>query len=166
MGYPHSHELEVGTILSRHFGDPKARDLNTWLSYGGYEGLKKAIEMDPAGITTVVKDSGLRGRGGAGFPTGLKWSFMPQEKKGPHYLCCNADESEPGAFKDREILRWVPHLLIEGCLIAARAIQAEHVYVYVRGEYFPFTRILNDAVVEAYEAGYIGSKILGSGWGL
>jgi NADH-quinone oxidoreductase subunit F len=120
--------------------------------------------MDPGEITTVVKDSGLRGRGGAGFPTGLKWSFMPQEKSGPHYLCCNADESEPGAFKDREILRWVPHLLIEGCLIAARAIRAEHAYIYVRGEYFPFTSILNDAVVEAYEAGYIGRDILGSGW--
>ncbi|MBK5097805.1 MAG: NADH-quinone oxidoreductase subunit NuoF [Gemmatimonadetes bacterium] len=164
MGYPHSHELEVGTILSRHFGDPKARDLNTWLTYGGYEGLKKALEMEPAEITTVVKDSGLRGRGGAGFPTGLKWTFMPQEQKGPHYLCCNADESEPGAFKDREILRWVPHLLIEGCLVAARAIHAEHVYIYVRGEYFPFTNILNDAVVQAYEAGYIGENILGSGW--
>ena len=164
MGYPHSHELEAVTILSRHFGDPKARDLKTWLSYGGYEGLKQAVEMEPGEITTVVKDSGLRGRGGAGFPTGLKWTFMPQEQKGPHYLCCNADESEPGAFKDREILRWVPHLLIEGCLIAARAIRAEHVYIYVRGEYFPFTNILNDAVVEAYEAGYIGENILGSGW--
>ena len=164
MGYPHSHELEVGTILSRHFGDPEARDLKTWLTYGGYEGLKKALDMDPAEITTVVKDSGLRGRGGAGFPTGLKWTFMPQEKKGPHYLCCNADESEPGAFKDREILRWVPHLLIEGCLIAARAIHAEHAYIYVRGEYFPFTNILNDAVVQAYETGYIGTDILGSGW--
>jgi NADH-quinone oxidoreductase subunit F len=164
MGFPHSHELEVGTILSRHFGDSKARELETWLTYGGYEGLKQAVGMDPDEITTVVKDSGLRGRGGAGFPTGLKWSFMPQEKAGPHYRCCNADESEPGAFKDREILRWVPHLLIEGCLIAARAIRAEHAYIYVRGEYFPFTSILNEAVVEAYEAGYIGRNILGSGW--
>jgi NADH-quinone oxidoreductase subunit F len=164
MGFPHSHDLEASTILSRHFGDPKARELDTWLTYGGYEGLKRAVGMDPDEITNVVKDSGLRGRGGAGFPTGLKWSFMPQEKSGPHYLCCNADESEPGAFKDREILRWVPHLLIEGCLIAARAIRAEHAYIYVRGEYFPFTSILNDAVVEAYEAGYIGRNILGSGW--
>lgn len=164
MGFPHSHDLEASTILSRHFGDPKARELDTWLTYGGYEGLKRAVGMDPGEITNVVKDSGLRGRGGAGFPTGLKWSFMPQEKSGPHYLCCNADESEPGAFKDREILRWVPHLLIEGCLIAARAIRAEHAYIYVRGEYFPFTSILNDAVVQAYEAGYIGRNIMGSGW--
>ncbi len=108
MGFPHSHDLEVGTILSRHFGDESARRLESWTGMGGYEGLKKAVDMEAPEITAVVKDSGLRGRGGAGFPTGLKWSFMPQEPTGPHYLCCNADESEPGAFKDREILRWVP----------------------------------------------------------
>lgn len=164
MGYPHSHPLEVGTLLSRHFGDESARRLETWTNYGGYAALRMAVGLEPSEITGIVKDSGLRGRGGAGFPTGLKWSFMPQEPNGPHYLCCNADESEPGAFKDREILRWVPHLLIEGCLIAARGIRAEHVYIYVRGEYFPYTRILNDAVVEAYEAGYIGQNIMGSGW--
>ncbi|MEE8487503.1 MAG: NADH-quinone oxidoreductase subunit NuoF [Gemmatimonadota bacterium] len=164
MGYPHSHPLEVGTLLSRHFGDESARRLETWTNYGGYAALRMAVGLEPSEITGIVKDSGLRGRGGAGFPTGLKWSFMPQEPNGPHYLCCNADESEPGAFKDREILRWVPHLLIEGCLIAARGIRAEHIYIYVRGEYFPYTRILNDAVVEAYEAGYIGQNIMGSGW--
>ncbi len=164
MGYPHSHSLEVVTLLSRHFGDESARRLETWTTYGGYAALRLAVGLEPSEITGIVKDSGLRGRGGAGFPTGLKWSFMPQEPDGPHYLCCNADESEPGAFKDREILRWVPHLLIEGCQIAARGIRAEHVYIYVRGEYFPYTRILNDAVVEAYEAGYIGQNIMGSGW--
>lgn len=164
MGYPHDHDLEVRTLLSKHMGDPKARELETWRTYGGYEALKQALEMEPDEITTVVKDSGLRGRGGAGFPTGMKWSFMPAEPRGPHYLCCNADESEPGAFKDREILRWTPHLLIEGCLIAARAIRAEHVYIYVRGEYFPYTRILNAAVVEAYEAGIIGDTVMGSNW--
>ncbi len=164
MGYPHSHPLEVGTILSRHFGDESARHLEAWTSHGGYAALRTAVGLEPSEITGIVKDSGLRGRGGAGFPTGLKWSFMPQDPTGLHYLCCNADESEPGAFKDREILRWVPHLLIEGCLIAARAIRAQHVYIYVRGEYFPYTRILNDAVVEAYEAGYIGQNIMGSGW--
>ncbi len=164
MGYPHSHELEVETLLSRHFGDPEARRLEVWTKKGGYEALRKAVGMTPDGITEVVKDSGLRGRGGAGFPTGLKWSFMPKDDGKAHYLCCNADESEPGSFKDREILRWCPHLLIEGCLIAARAIRAEHVYIYVRGEYFPYTRILNDAVVEAYEAGLIGEDIVGSGW--
>jgi len=164
MGYPHSHALETITPLSRSFGDEGARTLTGALEYGVYDGLRKALDMSPEEITTVVKDSGLRGRGGAGFPTGMKWSFMPQEPTGPHYLCCNADESEPGAFKDREVLRWAPHLLIEGCLIAARAIRAEAVYIYVRGEFFPFTQILNRAVVEAYESGYIGENILGSGW--
>ena len=164
MGYPYSHDLEVGTPLSRHFGDERARTLEGWKELGGYATLPKALEMEPDAITDVVKNSGLRGRGGAGFPTGVKWSFMPKEPTGAHYLCCNADESEPGAFKDREILRWVPHLLIEGCLIAARAIRAEHVYIYVRGEFFPFSGILRDAVVEAYEGGYVGESILGSGW--
>jgi NADH-quinone oxidoreductase subunit F len=164
MAYPHDHELEVRTLLSRHMGDPTARELATWRDLGGYQALEQALAMDPDEITTVVKDSGLRGRGGAGFPTGMKWSFMPKEVRKAHYLCCNADESEPGAFKDREILRWTPHLLIEGCLIAARAIRAEHVYIYVRGEYFPYTKILNAAVVEAYEAGLIGDDIMGRGW--
>ncbi|MFQ5888756.1 MAG: NADH-quinone oxidoreductase subunit NuoF [Gemmatimonadota bacterium] len=164
MGYPHSHPLEVGTLLSRHMGDPSARTLEAWRRMEGYEALGQALRMSPEEITKVVKDSGLRGRGGAGFPTGMKWSFMPRDDGQPHYLCCNADESEPGAFKDREILRWTPHLLIEGCLIAARAIRAEHVYIYVRGEFFPVVRVLNAAVTEAYEAGLIGRNILGSGW--
>lgn len=164
MSFPHGHELETTTLLSRYQGDPEARRLEAWLERGGYEGLRKALDMEPDEITALVKDSGLRGRGGAGFPTGLKWSFMPKEDGKPHYLCCNADESEPGAFKDREILRWTPHLLIEGCLIAARAIRAEHAYIYVRGEFFPYTKILAGAVVEAYEAGWIGEDIQGSGW--
>ncbi|UCG74712.1 MAG: NADH-quinone oxidoreductase subunit NuoF [Gemmatimonadota bacterium] len=164
MGYPYRHASETTTILSRYMGEPEGRPLSGWLERGGYESLRTALDLEPEQITTIVKESGLRGRGGAGFPTGLKWSFMPQQPAGPHYLCANADESEPGAFKDREIMRWTPHLLIEGCLIAARAIRAQHIYVYVRGEYFPVTRILNEAVVEAYEAGYIGEDILGSGW--
>jgi len=165
MAYPHRHEDETTTLLSRHMGEEKARHLEAWLERGGYEALRKAVDMEPDEITSVIKDSGLRGRGGAGFPTGMKWSFMPgADDDRPHYLCCNADESEPGAFKDREIMRWTPHLLVEGCLIAARAIRAEHVYIYVRGEFFPVIRILNDAVAEAYEGGYIGEDILGSGW--
>jgi NADH-quinone oxidoreductase subunit F len=146
-------------------GEPEARSLSGWLERGGYEALRKAVQMEPDEITDVVKESGLRGRGGAGFPTGMKWSFMPSEPSGPHYLCANADESEPGAFKDREIMRWTPHLLIEGCLITARAIRAQHVYIYVRGEFFPVIRILNQAVVEAYEAGYVGESVCDSGWG-
>jgi NADH-quinone oxidoreductase subunit F len=164
MAYPYRDDRETTTILSRHMGEPEARTLSGWLERGGYEALRKAVQMEPDEITDVVKESGLRGRGGAGFPTGMKWSFMPGEPSGPHYLCANADESEPGAFKDREIMRWTPHLLIEGCLIAARAIRAQHVYIYVRGEFFPVIRILNQAVVEAYEAGYLGENVCESGW--
>jgi NADH-quinone oxidoreductase subunit F len=165
MAYPYRDDRETTTILSRHMGDPEARSLSGWLERGGYEALRKAVGMKPDEITDVVKESGLRGRGGAGFPTGMKWSFMPGEPSGPHYLCANADESEPGAFKDREIMRWTPHLLIEGCLISARAIRAQHIYIYVRGEFFPVIRILNQAVVEAYEAGYLGESVCDSGWG-
>jgi NADH-quinone oxidoreductase subunit F len=164
MAYPYRDDRETTTILSRHMGEPEARSLSGWLERGGYAALRKAVQMEPDEITDVVKESGLRGRGGAGFPTGMKWSFMPGEPSGPHYLCANADESEPGAFKDREIMRWTPHLLIEGCLIAARAIRAQHVYIYVRGEFFPVIRILNQAVVEAYEAGYLGESVCESGW--
>ena len=165
MSWPHRHDRETTTLLSEHQGEEEARTLDGWRERGGYEALEQALGMEPDDITSVVKDAGLRGRGGAGFPTGVKWSFMPAEGAGPHYLACNADESEPGAFKDREILRWTPHLLIEGCMIAARAIRAEHVYVYVRGEFFPAIRILNRAVTEAYEAGWIGEDVRGSGWG-
>ena len=107
-------------------------------------------------ITEEVKNSGLRGRGGAGFPTGLKWSFMPKEKKKPHYLCVNADESEPGTFKDREIMRWTPHQLLEGTAIAMRAIQAEVGYIYVRGEFTEPFAIMAQALDEAYKAGILG----------
>ncbi|MDP2497656.1 MAG: NADH-quinone oxidoreductase subunit NuoF [Candidatus Palauibacterales bacterium] len=165
MAFPETHERETRTLLSRHMGEEEARTLDGWRERGGYGALEKALEMEPDEIVTTVKESGLRGRGGAGFPTGVKWSFMPEKGDDPHYLACNADESEPGAFKDRELMRWTPHLLIEGCVIAARAIQAEHVYVYVRGEFFEVIRILNRAVTDAYEAGYLGEDILGSGWG-
>ncbi len=164
MSFPHRSELETTTPLSRHQGEAEARTLDGWRAVGGYEALRKSLDMAPDEITDVVKTSGLRGRGGAGFPTGLKWSFMPKGDGKPHYLCCNADESEPGAFKDREVIRWTPHLLIEGCLIGARAIGAEHIYIYVRGEFFEETAVLNRAVVDACEAGLIGPNILGSSW--
>ncbi|WP_419941639.1 NADH-quinone oxidoreductase subunit NuoF [Candidatus Palauibacter sp.] len=164
MSFPHRSELETTTPLSRHQGEAEARTLDGWRAVGGYEALRKSLDMAPDEITDVVTASGLRGRGGAGFPTGLKWSFMPKGDGKPHYLCCNADESEPGAFKDREVIRWTPHLLIEGCLIGARAIGAEHIYIYVRGEFFEETAVLNRAVVDACEAGLIGPNILGSSW--
>ncbi len=162
MGYPYSHEKEV-QILSKYFGDPEARTLEGWKARGGYESLKKALDMTPEEVIETVKASGLRGRGGAGFPTGLKWSFMPKDKSKSHYLLCNADESEPGTFKDRELLRWVPHQLIEGCAIAAYGMGAEHTYIYCRGEFFEATQVLARAVEDAYEAGILGEDAMGSG---
>ncbi|TVP79673.1 MAG: NADH-quinone oxidoreductase subunit NuoF, partial [Gemmatimonadales bacterium] len=162
MAYPYEHPDEV-RVMSRGFGDPATRTLEGWKALGGYKALEKALGMSPGDVVEEVKASGLRGRGGAGFPTGVKWSFMPREKKGPHYLCCNADESEPGTFKDRELLRWTPHQLIEGCIIAAHAIRAEHVYIYCRGEFFEAVQVLAHALAEAYEAGLVGEDILGTG---
>jgi NADH-quinone oxidoreductase subunit F len=162
MAYPYRHDSEV-RILSKYFGDPEARTLEGWKARGGYTGLTKAFEMGPEEVVNTVKASGLRGRGGAGFPTGIKWSFMPKDRSKPHYLLCNADESEPGTFKDRELIRWAPHQLIEGCVIGAYAMGASHCYIYLRGEFFEATQVLARALEEAYEAGYAGENILGSG---
>src|SRR5436190_169077 len=119
MGFPHTPHERESLVLSQHFGDRDAIGLDGWRKRGGYVALEKALGMTPAEIVAIVKDSGLRGRGGAGFPTGMKWSFMKPGDGKPHYLCCNADESEPGTFKDREIMRWTPHALIEGCATGA-----------------------------------------------
>jgi len=162
MAYPYVSDKEV-RILSKHFGDPKQRQIDTYVERGGYKSLEKALAMGPDDIVEVVKASGLRGRGGAGFPTGIKWSFMPKEATKPHYLVCNADESEPGTFKDRELIRWDPRQLIEGCLIGAHAIRAQHVYIYCRGEFFETTQVLARALEDAYAKGYVGENILGSG---
>ena len=157
MGYPHPPHPNETVVLSQYFGDADARTYRGWVKRGGYQALKQALAMDPAAVTEAVKASGLRGRGGAGFPTGLKWSFMPQEKKRPHYLCVNADESEPGTFKDREIMRWTPHALLEGTAIAAHAIRAEVAYVYIRGEFTEPYRIMERALHEASGAGVFGA---------
>ena len=162
MAYPYTHQKEI-RVLSNGWGDPASRTLEGWRALGGYEGLTKALEMGRDAVIETVKQSGLRGRGGAGFPTGVKWSFMPNEKRGAHYLCCNADESEPGTFKDRELMRWTPHQLIEGCLIAAYAIQADHVYIYCRVEFFEANQVLARAVEETYQVGFVGDDIQGSG---
>jgi NADH-quinone oxidoreductase subunit F len=162
MGYPHPlHERET-PVLSQHFGDPAAISLDGWKRRGGYRGLERALAMDPAAVTALVKDSGLRGRGGAGFPTGLKWSFLKPDGR-PHYLCCNADESEPGTFKDREIMRWTPHALIEGCAIACHAMYAETCYIYIRGEFTEPIERMEAALKEARAAGIIGRNVMGSG---
>jgi len=156
MGFPHKPHAKETPVLSKHFGDAEARSLKGWVKRGGYEAWKQAQAMTPVAIIEELKNSGLRGRGGAGFPTGLKWSFMPKEKKKPHYLCVNADESEPGTFKDREIMRWTPHQLLEGTAIAMRAIQAEVGYIYVRGEFTEPYAIMAQALDEAYKAGILG----------
>jgi NADH-quinone oxidoreductase subunit F len=163
MGYPHPIHPKETPVLSKHFGEVAARSYAGWVERGGYVALKKAIGMAPDDIINEVKASGLRGRGGAGFPTGMKWSFMPKDTTRPHYLCCNADESEPGTFKDREILRWTPHALIEGCAIAQLAIRAEMTYIYIRGEFTEPYHILMRAVDEAYANGVLGADALGSG---
>src|SRR5688500_9523454 len=163
MGYPHKSHPRETPLLTRHFGEEEARTLDGWKKRGGYQALEKALAMTPAEIVDIVKESGLRGRGGAGFPTGMKWSFMKPGDGKPHYLCCNADESEPGTFKDREIMRWTPHALIEGCAIGAYAIGAETCYIYIRGEFTePLVR-MEAALVEARAAGIIGANAMGTG---
>ena len=162
MAYPYVSVREV-RVISEYFGDPEVRTLDGAKQRGRYKGLEKALAMSPDEVVEVVKASGLRGRGGAGFPTGLKWSFMPKSYDKPHYLCCNADESEPGTFKDREIMRWDPHQLIEACLLASYAIRARHAYIYCRGEFFETTQVLARAVEDAYADGIIGADVMGSG---
>jgi NADH-quinone oxidoreductase subunit F len=163
MGFPHPSHPKETVVLSKYFGDAGARSFAGWVQRGGYEGLKKALGMTPEAIIEELKASGLRGRGGAGFPTGLKWSFMPKGDGKPHYLCCNADESEPGTFKDREIMRWTPHALIEGCAVACHAIGAETCYIYIRGEFTEPLAIMQAAVAEAYANGALGASAFGSG---
>jgi NADH-quinone oxidoreductase subunit F len=132
---------------------------------GSWDGTKAILERGPDAIIDEMKKSGLRGRGGAGFPTGLKWSFMPKEVKDrPHYLIVNADESEPGTCKDRDIMRHDPHLLVEGCLIAGFAMRANAGYIYVRGEFYHEAQTLIAAIKEAYDAGLLGKNACGSGW--
>jgi NADH-quinone oxidoreductase subunit F len=131
---------------------------------GGYQALRKVVgKVPPAEITETVKKSGLRGRGGAGFPTGVKWGFLPKDYQGPKYLCCNADESEPGTFKDRQLIERDPHQMIEGMLIACYAIGVETAYIYIRGEFVLGAQILEQALAEARAAGYVGQNILGAG---
>ncbi|MGB9773538.1 MAG: NADH-quinone oxidoreductase subunit NuoF [Bacteroidota bacterium] len=141
---------------------PNFHRIDVYEANGGYGALRKALGMTQEEVIDEVKKSGLRGRGGAAFPTGLKWSFMPKQTAKPKYLIVNGDEGEPGTFKDRQILEFNPHQLIEGSLIAAYAMGASMIYVYIRGEYLKWIRIFQDAIDEAYQRGYIGKNILGS----
>src|ERR1700709_51298 len=143
----------------------KDKSLKGAMSRGHWDGTKQILEKGRDWIVNEMKASGLRGRGGAGFPTGLKWSFMPKESDGrPHYLVVNADESEPGTCKDRDIMRHDPHLLVEGCLIAGFAMKAHAAYIYVRGEFIRERQRLQAAVDQAYEAGLLGKNACGSGY--
>jgi NADH-quinone oxidoreductase subunit F len=152
--------------LTAHWDDADSFTLEGYRRAGGYRGLPKALAMDPDEVIAAVKDSGLRGRGGAGFPTGVKWGFIPQGDGKPHYLVINADESEPGTCKDIPLMLAVPQALIEGAIIAAYAIRANRAFIYVRGEVLHVIRRLHHAVAEAYAAGYLGENILGSGFSL
>ena len=151
--------------LTRDIERPGLSTLDGYRAWGGYKALEKALTMTPAEISQPVSDSGLTGRGGAGFPTGRKWSLMPAGRH-PRYLVCNADESEPGTFKDRYLLERNPHLVLEGILIAARAVEADQAFIYVRGEYAEVQSIIQRCLDEAAVAGLVGDDIMGSGWNL
>ncbi len=158
------HPAEV-PIISRRFGVANARRLDVYLQHDGYKALEKALkEMTPEQIIEEVKKSNLRGRGGAGFPAGAKWSFVPKDTMKPKYIIANADESEPGTCKDRALMEFDPHQLIEGMIIAGRAVNAHQGYIYIRGEYRYVMEILDAAIKEAYARGYLGTNILGTGF--
>jgi NADH-quinone oxidoreductase subunit F len=151
-------------LLTNYVREPNSFTLDFYLAHEGYDGLKKALSMAPDAVVEMVKASGLRGRGGAGFPTGMKWQFVDRKSNKPRYIACNADESEPGTFKDHLLMERNPHLLIEGCAIACYAIGAKVAYIYIRGEFLHVQTVLEGAIEEAYKKGYIGRNVLGSGF--
>jgi NADH-quinone oxidoreductase subunit F len=151
-------------VVSKRFGLPNSASLDTYLATDGFKAFLKAREMKPEQIIDEVKASALRGRGGAGFPTGLKWSFVPRTSPKPKYIIVNADESEPGTCKDRLLMEYDPHQMIEGILIAGLAVDAHAGYIYIRGEYRYLIELMNRAIAEAYAKGYLGKNIAGTGW--
>ena len=154
-------------ILLEHIDVPGINTFDTYRKMGGYRSVEKALKtMSPDDVVEEVKKSGMRGRGGAGFPTGMKWSFLAKPVGVPRYLVCNADESEPGTFKDRYLMEKIPHALIEGMITSSYALGANTSYIYIRGEYFYILRILEKAIAEAYANGFLGKNILGSGYDL
>src|SRR5262245_41810126 len=163
MLYNEPNPLET-RVLTRRFGLPDSTSIDTYLATDGYEAFRKALDMAPADIIEEVKVSNLRGRGGAGFPTGMKWSFVPRSSPKPKYIVVNADESEPGTCKDRLLIENDPHQLIEGVLIAGLAVDAHAGYIYVRGEYRYLIEILDRAISEAYTGGWLGKNIQGTGF--
>jgi NADH-quinone oxidoreductase subunit F len=158
-----SQEKLLAPVLSEFWDAPRSWTLDVYRAHGGYRALSKALAMAPDDVIAYVKEAGLRGRGGAGFPTGMKWQFIPQGDDKPHYLVVNADESEPGTCKDIPLLFSNPHSLVEGIIIACHAIRSDHAFIYLRGEVVPVLRRLHAAVEEAYAAGYLGKDALGPG---
>ena len=153
-------------VVLRNCGQIDPNSIEEYISSGGYRALKRALlEMEPAAVVQTVKDSGLRGRGGAGFPTGLKWEFAAKAEGDPKFVICNADEGEPGTFKDRLILEGDPHCVIEGMVIAAYAVGASKGYLYIRGEYGQSYETITNALKQARSAGFLGNDIAGSGFG-
>jgi NADH-quinone oxidoreductase subunit F len=150
---------KLAPVLSAHWDEKDSFTIAAYTRHGGYTASAKALAMDPDAVIQLVKDSGLRGRGGAGFPTGMKWGFIPQGDNKDHYLVVNADESEPGTCKDMPLLMANPHVLIEGCIIAAHAIRAKHAFIYIRGEVTHIVRRMNQAIEDAYAAGHLGKGI-------
>jgi NADH-quinone oxidoreductase subunit F len=164
-GALHPRDAAEIPVITKRFGIPNAKKIDTYLENDGYKALEKALkEMTPASIIDEVKKSNLRGRGGAGFPTGMKWSFVPKDSPKPKYVLCNADESEPGTSKDRPLMELDPHQLIEGTVIAGRAIGSNQGYIYIRGEYRYLLDIMDIALAEAYSKGFLGKNILGTGF--
>jgi NADH-quinone oxidoreductase subunit F len=153
-------------ILLEHVGKADLKNVDNYIKFGGYESVRKAVGMNPDDITEEVKKSGLRGRGGAGFPTGLKWSFLDKKSGNPRHLVCNADESEPGTFKDRYLMEFNPHLLVEGMVTSSFALGANLSFIYIRGEYWYLVPILENAIAEAVKKGFCGQNICGSGYNL
>ncbi len=153
-------------ILLQHIDVPGIETYKVYREKGGYASVEKALKMKPDDVVEEVKKSGLRGRGGAGFPTGMKWSFIDKKTPNPHYLVCNADESEPGTFKDRYLMQKLPHALVEGMIVSSFALDAHTAYIYIRGELLYVYHILEKAIAEAYEAGWLGKNIMGSGFDL
>ena len=152
-------------VLTSHINEPNSYTLDFYTkNQRGYEGLRKALTLKPNDIIEQVKASGLRGRGGAGFPTGMKWQFVLKDTPKPKYICCNADESEPGTFKDHLLMERNPHLLFEGCLIGCYAIGAKVAYIYIRGEFYHVQEVLEAELAKARAAGYIGQNLFGSGF--
>src|SRR4051794_31634451 len=154
-------------VLLANVGKPNSFKLSVYESTGGYRALKKVLaEMTPAAFTDMVKSSNLRGRGGAGFPTGLKWTFLPKDHPGPIYMCINADESEPCTFNNRILMEEDPHQVLEGIILSCYATRASTAYIYIRYEYGPATRAMQKAIDEAYAAGLLGKNVLGKGFNL